>query len=111
MSNPVTPLTPEQTAAQEVRATHEPYIERDLVAIDKTIATFAGATPDTTISADAGIAAVKDKGFKGWYGRTMSRFLNRWQKNHAAKAVAGDEAQAKAAERVMESSGVIDVRK
>ena len=111
MSNPVTPLTPEQTAAQEARAIHEPYIERDLVAIDKTIATFAGATPDTTISADAGIAAVKDKGFKGWYGRTMSRFLNRWQKNHAAKAIAGDEAQAKEAERVMEASGLIDVRK
>jgi len=111
MSNPVTPLTPEQTAAQEARAIHEPYIERDLVAIDKTIATFAGATPDTTISADAGIAAVKDKGFKGWYGRTMSRFLNLFQSDHAAKAVAGDEAQATEAERVMEASGVIDVRK
>src|SRR6185437_9226146 len=111
MSDPVTPLAPEQTAAQETKATHEPYFERALVAVDKTIATFAGATPDTTISADAGIAAVKDKGFKGWYGRTMSRFLNLFQPNHAAKAVAGDEAQAREAERVMESSGLIDVCK
>ena len=111
MSNPVTPLDPQQTAAQEYKATHEPYIERDLVAIDKTIATFAGATPDTTISADAGIAAVKDKGFKGWYGRMMSRFLNLFQSDHAAKAIAGDEAQAREAERVMEASGVINERR
>lgn len=108
MSNPVTPLTKAQTAAQEQRATHEPYLERDLVAIDKTIATFAGATPDTTISADAGIAAVRDRGFKGWYGRAMSRFLNLFQPDHAAKAVAGDAAQAEEAERVMRDSGLIN---
>lgn len=108
MNDPVTPLTKAQTEAQEYRATHEPYIERDLVALDKTVATFAGATPDTTISADAGIAAAKDSGFKGWYGRTMSRFLNLFQPDHAAKAVAGDAAQAKAAEDEMESSGLID---
>lgn len=105
--NPVAPLTPQEAADREQQASHEPYIERVLVAADKTIATVAGATPDTTISADAGIASYRDHGFKGLYGRWMSRFLDLFQKNHGAKAVAGDLAQAQEAEQKMKESGLL----
>lgn len=107
MSDPVAPLTPAQVAVQEMQAAHEAYLERVLVALDKFVATAAGATPDTTISADAGIAAFQDKGFKRLYGRVMSGFLNLFQRDHGAKAAAGDVAQAEAAISVIEKSGLI----
>lgn len=106
-NQPVTPLTPSQADKTEKHAVNENYFERLGVAVDKTIATAAGATPDTTISADAGIASYRDKGFKGFYGRWMSRFLNLFQKDHGAKAVAGDLAQAEAAEEKMKESGLL----
>jgi len=111
MSNPVTKLTPGQTAKQMQQAKTEGYFERVLVGEDKEIATIAGATPDTTISEDAGIAAVEDKGFKGFYGRWMSRVLNLFQKDHGAKATAGGVAQAEEAIAVAEKSGLIDEEK
>lgn len=108
MKNAVTPLTAPQTAAAEAKSAKHSYPVRDLIAIDETVATFADAPNDTTISGDAAIAAVNDKGFKGWYGRTMSRFLNLFQSNHGAKAVAGDLERAQAAEKIDEQSGVIN---
>ncbi len=94
MSNPITPLTPTQTTKQESQAAKEGYFVRLLVSLDMLGATLFGAKNDQTISSDAAIAAVKDKGFKRTYGRIMSAFLDLFQKNHGAKAVAGDEERA-----------------
>lgn len=107
MSNPVTPLTAAQVAAQESRGKHESYPVRVLVALDKAIAVAAGGTPDVTISADAGVAAYRDKGFKGFYGRTMSGFLGLFQKNHGAAATAGDVGEAEEAYAFAQSSGLL----
>lgn len=105
-SSPITPLTPAQVDAAQARADREVYPERVAVEADMTLAALFGAKQDTTISADAAIAAVEDKGFKGWYGRTMSRLLDFFQKDHGAKAVAGDIAHAEAAAESEEKSGI-----
>lgn len=106
--NPVTPLTPQQTAAQEAKADHEGILEQDAVAVDKAIAKIVlNAPPDVTISEQAGVLAYNDKGFKGFYGRWMSRFLNLFQKNHGSKATAGGNAEAWGAIRYGDKSGLI----
>lgn len=112
MSDPVTPLTPQQTAQQEQEALHEPLIEQDLVAVDKMLAKVVlDAPPDVTISEQAGVLAEeypKGGGIKGLYGRWMSRFLDFFQKDHGAKATAGGNAQAEEAIEYGEKSGLLD---
>lgn len=109
MSDPVTPLTPAQTAAAEAKADHEGILEQDAVAVDKAIAKIVlNAPPDVTISEQAGVLAYKDKGFKGFYGRWMSRFLNLFQRNHGAKATAGGNAEAEEAIEYGDQSGLIN---
>lgn len=108
MTGPVTPLTKAETTAAEARSLSHPYPVRLLIALDQFGAVLFGARNDTTISGDAGIAAVNGKGVTRVYGKTMSAFLNLFQKNHSAKAVAGDMARAEEAAQYDEDSGVIN---
>lgn len=107
MSNPVHPLTAQQTKAVEAKAKAEAYPERVAVALDKAIAAIGDAPPDVTISEAAGVAAYKDRGFKGFYGRWMSRFLNLFQADHGANATAGGNAEAEQAIQYGNKSGLL----
>jgi len=90
MSDPLTPLTPEQVAAQEQRALHEGYLHRTLVGLDQFMNVITGGDPDETISSRAARAAEKGK----TWGVELSRFLNTFQSDHGVKAQAGDTARA-----------------
>ena len=106
--NPITPLTPAQTAAKEQKAASEGYFKRLLIGEDMFDDAILGQPNDMTMSSSAAIASVKDKGFKGWVGRTLSRALDWIQPNHGGKAVAGDDARAKKAAAIEEESGIIN---
>lgn len=102
MTDPITPLTPEQVKEQEAQAAKEGWVHRDLVAVDiaANVVVFKGQ-PDETISSHAARAATKGK----WWGRTLSRFLNLFQKDHGAKAQAGDLERAENVEAIEKDSG------
>jgi hypothetical protein len=91
MADPIQPLTPDQIALQEARASHEGYVHRCLVALDQFANVLADGIPDMTISSRAAIA---DQRGKTW-GKGLSRLLNLFQADHGMKAEIGDEARAK----------------
>ena len=103
MSSGITPLNPEQTKKQEQKADSEGYIHRVLVGADQETNILTGGLPDETISSRAARAA--QHGSRT--GRVLSRFLDLFQRNHGAKAVAADEQRAKEAEQVEDSSGIL----
>lgn len=108
MSDPITPLDPAQTAEAEQHAAHEGYVKRDLVAFDQMVNVLADGSPDETISARMGRWATGETGLKREIGTAVSRALNLFQADHGARAIAGDDARAKAVEKIEESSGEID---
>jgi hypothetical protein len=91
-TNPITPLTPEQTATQELQALHEDYLRRLIVQVDDLLNVASGGQPDMTISSRAALAA--KHGSK--VGIELSKLLNDFQADHGAKADAGDLARANA---------------
>ena len=104
---PITPLSPTQEATQEEQAERENYIERAPVAIDEAAAEILfDAPPDETISTEAAIASVEDHGFKKEVGKIVSDGLDLFQKDHGAKAAAGDLARAEAEEAIVDKSGI-----
>jgi hypothetical protein len=107
MSDPITPLTSEQTALQEAKTTKEGLIHRDLVAIDiaANVVVLKGQE-DETISSHA--ARADEEGHR--WGKLLSRFLDFFQSDHGAKAQAGDLERAQNAERLEEQSGGIDAK-
>lgn len=102
--NPVTPLTPDQTAQQEQQAAKEGYAHREAVALDVFVNETLGGPMGETISSRAARAAVEGK----WWGIVMSKFLNLFQKDHGAKAVAGDLERAENLESVEGQSGIVN---
>lgn len=104
MTDGLTPLTPEQTAAAEQRATHEVWLRKVFVGVDQLLNVFTGGNPDETISARAARAAEHGSTI----GKALSEFLNVIQPDHGALAVAGDDARAEKVEQVEEQSGEID---
>ena len=96
MSDPITPLTPEQVATQKAHAAAESYLHRDLVAFDQMVNVIADGHPDETISSRAARADLKGH----WWGRAMSRFLDLFQKDHGAKAMIGDAERAETVEKL-----------
>lgn len=102
MSDPVTPLTPEQTAAQETKAGQESYLRRLPVDLDIATDELLEGPMDMTISTRLGIAAMKGK----WWGKIGCRLLNLFQKNHDAKAAAGDLERAAQVTQQIQQSGI-----
>jgi hypothetical protein len=100
MSDPITPLTPQQIAVQEAQAAHEAYIRRTLVALDQFANVLADGVPDMTISSRAAIAAEHG----ATWGRGLSRLLNLFQADHGADAAAGDLQRAETVEVLEEQA-------
>jgi hypothetical protein len=101
MSDPITPLTPEQVAKQEAQASKEGYLHKDLVGLDQFANVLSGGNPDETISSRSARAAEQGK----TWGVVMSKFLNLFQRDHGPKAQAGDVERAEAVEKIEDSSG------
>lgn len=104
MSDPITPLTPEQTAAQEAKAAKEGYLHRDAVALDIFADEVAGGPMDETISSRLARAAESGK----WWGKLGCKTLNLFQANHGPKAQAGDVERAQSEVEREQASGGID---
>jgi hypothetical protein len=102
MTDPITPLDAQQTALQEQQALHENRLRQIIVATDVLLNVAAGGRPDMTISTRAALAAQHGSPI----GVALSKFLNIFQKDHGAKAAAGDEARAQA-EEAAEDTGII----
>ncbi len=107
MSSPIVPLTPQQTTKQMNKAAQERYVKRVLIGFDQFVNTVAGGHPDETISARSARAATERK----TWGIAMSSFLNLFQKDHGAKAVAGDLQRADTVEYLEQSSGDVNSTK
>jgi len=104
MSSPITPLDPQQTAAQEAQAAKEGYVHRILVAFDIFSNVLTDGDEDETISSRSARAAEKGKP----WGIAMSKFLDIFQKDHGAKAQAGDVERAAAVAATELDSGAVD---
>jgi hypothetical protein len=104
MSDPVTPLTPAETAAVKAQVVKEGYVHRTLVGFDQFVNVAADGLPDETISARSARAAERGS----FWGKAMSRFLNLFQKNHGPQAVAGDLERAEAVEKTEKTSGLVE---
>lgn len=92
MSDPITPLTPEQEAEYQQRALHENFLRRIISAADVFVNVATDGNPDMTISTRAALAAQHGSEV----GIVLSKFLNAFQSDHGAKAEAGDLARADA---------------
>ena len=105
MSDPITPLTPQQAAQQEAQAAREGWLHRSLVAVDimANVIVLRGQ-PDETISSHAARAAIEGKR----WGRFLSGLLNLVQSDHGAKAISGDLERAENVVQIEEHSGVIE---
>ncbi len=101
MSDGIVPLTPQQVVKQEAQAAKEGYLTRTLVAVDDLGNVLTGGLPDETISSRAARAAEKHE----VVGEVVSKFLDVFQKDHGAKAQAGDLERASTAEDVELHSG------
>jgi hypothetical protein len=103
--NPITPLTSDQVAQQEAQAAHEAYIRRLLVGFDQFMNVVTDGDPDETISSRAARAAEKGKP----WGVAMSKFLDVFQKDHGAKAQAGDLERAQAVVELEQTPGALGI--
>jgi hypothetical protein len=103
MSDPITPLSPAQTATQEVQASKEGYVLRLLIAADMFANVMLGGHEDETISTDTGLMATKHQ----FVGVVVSRALDLFQSDHGAKAGAGDLERAQQEVIRLETSGVV----
>ena len=101
MSDPITPLTPQQTEQAEARAAKEGYLHRALVGLDQFANVLTGGKPDETISSRSARAAEQGK----TWGKAVSRFLNFFQSDHGPKAQAGDAERAETVENLEDESG------
>lgn len=101
MTDPITPLDPQQTAKEEAQTAKEGYLRRLPVAIDIFADEVADGPMDETISSRAARASRKGK----WWGRLLSKFLNLFQKDHGADAQAGDVERAQNVLNLENSSG------
>jgi hypothetical protein len=104
MSSPITPITAQQEQKDFVEVRREHYLRRCLIAFDIfcNVVFFFG-DEDETISSHSARAATQGKR----WGIVLSWFLDLFQRDHGAHAVAGDEARALDIEQVEETSGVI----
>jgi hypothetical protein len=104
MNNGITPLTPPQVAVQEGQAAKDNYLLRALIGLDQFINVLTDGDPDETISSRSARAAERGKP----WGIFMSKFLDIFQKDHGAKAQAGDLERAQAVVHAEEKSGGLE---
>jgi hypothetical protein len=100
----ITPLNPAQVALQEQQAATENYPRRVLIGLDMFANTLTNGHPSETISSRAARAATEGK----WWGRTLSKALDKLQPDHGAKAECGDVERAVIVEHLEESSGTLE---
>lgn len=102
--NPITPLDPQETVKEEKQAAKEGWFHRVLVQIDilGNVLLFRGQANET-ISSHAARASLQGKR----WGKVLSAMLDVVEKDHGAKAIAGDEERAKNIERIEGSTGVL----
>ena len=101
---PITPLDPATTALQEAQARKDSYFVRVLIAVDMAANVALGGEEDETMSTDSALLARKHE----FVGSVVSRLLDLFQRNHGAKAAAGDLQRAKAIEATLDGSGVLN---
>ena len=104
MTDPITPLTPAQTAQEETQAAHEAYLHRFLVGFDQFMNVVTDGDPDETISSRSARAALRGKK----WGIAMSKFLDKFQNDHGADAMSGDLERAEAVEKLEEQTGELN---
>ena len=106
-SQPIVPLTPAQVVAHEDSASQEGYAHRITEEADVLVNVIAGGYQDETISSRLAREDVDGKGVAHEVGKLGSEFLDKFQKDHGATAVAADAWRAEHVEQVEESSGLI----
>lgn len=105
MNDPLTPLTPAQTANAEKNALKEGYVKRVEVGADVELNIILDGLPNETMSARGARADANGSKF----GRVFSWVLTKiFGKNHGAKACAGDAARAARVAAAEANSGLID---
>lgn len=104
MDSGITPLTPEQVAEHEASASHEGYLHRVTETADVLVNVATGGKQDETISSRSARAA--ERGSK--FGIVMSRFLDWFQKDHGATAIAADLERAQTVEEIEESDPALE---
>ncbi len=100
----VMPLSGVQTEMQESQVKREGYFIRVLIAVDMAANVALGGQEDETISSDTALMARKHE----FVGVVVSRMLDLFQKNHGAKAAAGDLERAEAEATTVRASGVVN---
>jgi hypothetical protein len=106
MSSGITPLTPVQETKQEGQAKKEGYLMRNAIAFDQMVNVATGGHPGETISARSARAAVEGK----VWGKVMSKFLDLFQKDHGAGAMAGDLERAQTVAYLETNDGVLPTK-
>lgn len=95
---PITPLSPQEEAKQRQETAREGFLHRVLVGFDIFCNVLLCGKPDETISSRSARAALAGK----WWGIVLSRFLNLFQLDHGADAMAGDLERAEEVEKLEE---------
>lgn len=104
MSSPVQPLSPDRLVRDEAEALRHNWFVRRMIALDVLLNVWIfNGRLDETVSAHAGRAAENGK----WYGVWACRFLNLFDSDHGAHAIAGDLARAEAIEKTEDESGLL----
>lgn len=104
MSDPITPLTPPQVAEHEASAAHEGYLHRVTEEADVLVNVATGGKQNETISSRA--ARADERGSK--FGKLLSGFLDLFQRDHGATAIAADLERAKVIEHIEESDPALE---
>jgi len=105
MSEPITSLTPAEAQAAEQHVAKERYWLRALVGIDQCANDLTGGSPDETISSRMARWSTEDSGLKRRIGSLVSRGLDLFQRDHGAKAEAGDFERAAVVEKIEQDTG------
>lgn len=103
----ITPLTPGEQALAESQVTKEGYIKRNLIAFDQFANVLLDGANDETISSRAARWATHETGAKGAVGKIVSKALDLFEKDHGARAEAGDLQRAETVEQIENHTGTL----
>jgi len=100
MTDPLTPLTPEQEQQAEASALKEGYLHRVIKAEDMALNVDTDGLLDQSISSRVGLDAAKGNKF----AKLFAGFLNLFERNHVVLAESADKAQAELVVKTEEAS-------